>query len=79
MNRGRFRATDVASNSTRLAAIRSNRRNVAPRQLWACPGKTNLRIRIPPGERLRSIIKEEPELLIALPLQLERVRKSETS
>ncbi|MCK1626876.1 hypothetical protein IVA87_30220 [Bradyrhizobium sp. 147] len=31
------------------------------------------------GERLRSIIKEEPELPIALRRQLERLRKSEAS
>ncbi|MDF0498169.1 hypothetical protein [Bradyrhizobium yuanmingense] len=31
------------------------------------------------GERLRSIIKEEPELPLALRRQLERLRKSEAS
>jgi hypothetical protein len=31
------------------------------------------------GERLRSIIKEEPELPLALRQQLERLRKSEAS
>ncbi|MCC8954150.1 hypothetical protein H8B02_12005 [Bradyrhizobium sp. Pear77] len=31
------------------------------------------------GGRLRSIIKEEPELSAALRLQLEQLRKSETS